>query len=170
MKLREIDLPAVALCLMVSYCAGFAQETGAAPPVSAASQAAPLHTDFDRSRVVELRGVLQQRKGNDLTGVVGVFFAIYEEQQGGEPLWQEVQNVEVDARGHFTALVGSNTVGGIPPELFTTEKTRWLGEQVLLLGEVERPRFQLVSGPKGLMTGSAGMAPGKRKPLGTQRK
>jgi hypothetical protein len=159
MQLREIGLLALALCLLVSYCVGFTQQGSGTTTeaASAESQVTQVNTDFDRSHVLVLRGVLKGRKTSNVTGVVGVFFAIYEQQQGGAPLWQEVQNVEVDARGHFTVLVGSNTVGGIPPELFTTEKTLWVGEQVQLLGEVERPRFQLVSTPKGLVAGSAGM-------------
>jgi hypothetical protein len=154
MQLREIGLLALALCLLFSYCVGFTQQGSGTTTESGVTQ---VDTAFDHSRVLVVRGVLKGRKTNNVPGVVGVFFAIYEQQQGGAPLWQEVQNVEVDARLHFTALVGSNTVGGIPPELFTTEKTLWVGEQVLLLGEVERQRFQLVSTPQGLVAGSGGM-------------
>ena len=39
---------------------------------------------------------------------VNLSFAIYKEQQGGEPLWQESQNVELDASG---ALFGTSGPG-----------------------------------------------------------
>jgi hypothetical protein len=95
--------------------------------------------------------VLGDHEERDLAGVVGILFAIYEQKEGGAPLWQEVQNIELDKRGRFTAPVGSKTNGGIPAELFTTEKTLWLGEQVLLPSEVEQPRIRLWRTSHGLM-------------------
>ena len=128
MQLREIGALALALCLLVSYCVGFTQQgSGTTTEASTKSGVTQVDTAFDHSRILLVRGVLKGRKTTNVPGVVGVFASIYEQQQGGAPLWQEVQNVEVDARLHFTALVGSNTVGGIPPGLFTTEKTLWVG-------------------------------------------
>jgi hypothetical protein len=48
-------------------------------------------------------------------------------------------------------MVGATKSEGIPPELFTAEKTRWLGKQVLLPGEVEQSRIRLVSTSEGLV-------------------
>ena len=172
-KLQKIHLLSLAPCLLVFCCMGFTQQMPGVSPLKPAlggNQSGQGDVDFDHSRIVEVRGEVQPRKGNDLTGVAGIFFAIYDQQYGGVPLWQEVQNVEVDARGHFNALVGSNAVGGIPSDLFTPEKTLWVGEQVLLPGEVERPRFRLMSGSHGLVAGSAGMAPAKRKSSGRSKK
>ena len=109
-------------------------------------------TDFDRSHKVKFEGILRDHLGTPLTGVVSVLFAIYEQPRDGASLWQEVQNIELDDRGHFTAFVGSTRSEGIPTYLFTTEKTRWLGMQIMQPGEVERPRIQLISAPQGLMT------------------
>jgi hypothetical protein len=99
-------------------------------------------------RTMEIKGVLNDTDGKHLTGVIGVLFAVYDQQQGGTPLWQEVQNVDVDKRGDFTILVEKE---GIPSELFTTKKLLWLGELVLLAGEVEQPRVPLMSTGHGLM-------------------
>jgi hypothetical protein len=165
LKARNIGYVAWAVCLMTPYCVGWAQQGSALPPETAMveSQAKTADTDFDRSRAVKIQGVLKDRKGKPLSGIVGVLFAIYKQQQGGAPLWQEVQNAELDSRGHFTVPVGSNTLGGIPPELFTNEKTLWLGELVLQPGEVERPRMRLVITPSGLamIPANSGATPGK---------
>ncbi len=146
---------------MVICYVGCAQQNSGPPPnaVSTADQIARVKTDFDPSRVLKLRGVLRDHNGKRVTGFVGVLFAVYEQQQGGAPLWQEVQNVQVENGGYFTALVGSTTNGGIRSELFGTEKALWLGEQVLLPGEVEQPRIRLVSTSYGLMRAASPVIP-----------
>ena len=138
---------------MLICCVGCAQQESGTPPnaVSTADQTAQVKTDFDPSGVLKLRGVLRDHDGKRVTGVVGVLFAVYEQQEGGAPLWQEVQNVQADKQGHFTALVGSTKREGIFPELFVPEKALWLGNQVLLPGEVEQPRILLVNTPYGLV-------------------
>ena len=145
MACRRIGLLALLGLAVIPYCSGCAPlESGTPWKMGSAS------TDFDHFHAVKLRGALQDRGGMRLTGVVSVLFAIYEQPKEGAPLWQEVQNVELDTQGRFTAVVGSTNSEGIPAYLFTAEKTRWLGEQVMLPGEVEQPRFQLVSTSQGL--------------------
>jgi hypothetical protein len=119
-------------------------------PLAAAPAATPASAEIDRSRVLNFKGVLKDRDGNRLKGTVGVLFAIYEQKEGGAPVWQEVQNVELNDRGVFTAQVGSTNEEGIRPEMFSSEKTLWMGMQVLQPGEAERPRIRLVTGPDGL--------------------
>jgi hypothetical protein len=106
------------------------------------------------SRTLAFRGKFNDSNGNHMTGVVGVLFAIYEQPKGGAPLWQEVQNIELNSRGRFSAVVGSTKKDGIPLNLFTNEKTMWLGIQVLLPGEVERPRMRLVNTDDSLVADS----------------
>jgi hypothetical protein len=141
------------VCLVLLYCVGCAQQNlGTGPQkVPTKSEAKELKTDFDHSRLLKDRGVLRNHEGERVTGVVGVLFAIYEQREGGAPLWQEVQNVEVDDQGHFTAMVGATKSEGIPPELSTAEKMLWLGRQVLLPGEVEQSRIRLISASEGLV-------------------
>jgi hypothetical protein len=112
----------------------------------------PEKADIDRTKILEYSDVLRDHDGKRITHVAGVLFSVYEQQEGGAPVWMEVQNVTPDGRGHFTAQVGSTKSEGIPPELFGDEKTRWLGMQVLLPGETEQPRIRLVKGSKGLRT------------------
>ena len=76
---------------------------------------------------------------------VGVTFAIYKQQDGGAPVWQETQNVTPDAAGQYTVLLGTTTSTGLPDDLFSQQEQRWLGIQ--LQGEAEQPRVMMVSVP-----------------------
>lgn len=140
------------MCLaVIPYCAGCAELGSGAPQQAgpAANAAPPRKSDADRSRVLQLSGLLKDQGGKPPAGVVGVLFAIYEQQYGGVPVWQEVQNVNVDARGHFTAVLGLPS-GGIPEDLLKDETKLWLAEQIMLPGEPEQPRLQLASAAQEL--------------------
>src|SRR6185437_14233936 len=50
--------------------------------------------------------------------------------QGGEPLWQETQNVDVDAAGHYSTLLGLSSPDGVPQSIFTSSDAQWLGIRV----------------------------------------
>ncbi len=110
-------------------------------------------------QVVEYTGVLLDGAGDvdgvAMTGVQGVTFALYAEQFGGTPLWIETQNVEADAAGNFTALLGSASAQGLPQELFTANQARWLGVQANVAGSAEQPRVLFVSVPYALKSGDA---------------
>jgi hypothetical protein len=104
-------------------------------------------------RLVRFGGTAKDLNGNPLTGVVGVTFALYNEQTGGAALWLETQNVTADTNGHYTVLLGSTKPDGLPAELFTSEQARWVGVQVS--GQAEQPRVLLVSAPYALKAGDA---------------
>ena len=96
-------------------------------------------------QILELRGELRDRMPmSRAVGAVGIRFAIYAQPRGGAPLWQEVQNVEVDQFGYFRAQVGSTSAGGFPE----FARGLWLGWLVQQPGEVER-RMWLVDTPSG---------------------
>src|SRR6476646_10171233 len=88
-----------------------------------------------------------------MTGVVGITFSLYEEQSSGAPLWSETQNVQADANGHYSVLLGTTKPDGLPAELFTSEQARWVGVQIS--GQAEQPRVLLVSAPYALKAGDA---------------
>jgi len=92
---------------------------------------------------------------------VGLTFSIYTEQQGGATLWMETHNVEMDAEGHYSVLLGSQQSEGMPIELFATGDPRWLGVKVELPGEVEQARVLLVSVPYALKASDADTLGGK---------
>jgi hypothetical protein len=81
-------------------------------------------------------------------GTVGVIFALYKDQTGGAPLWQEVQNVTTDASGRYSAFLGARSASGIPLEVFSNGEARWLGVQPE--GQPEQARVLLVSVPYAL--------------------
>jgi hypothetical protein len=95
--------------------------------------------------------------------IVGVTFALYQEETGGASLWIETENVMVDAAGRFTVLLGSATTGGLPSSLFLSGDARWLG--VAPENEEERPRIMLASVPYAFKAADAqtigGLTPGE---------
>ena len=108
----------------------------------------PANTTPAVPRLVKFSGALTGAGGKALSGVVGVTFALYEEERGGTPLWMETQNIQADAAGHYTAILGATRNEGIPAEVFASGQGRWLGVQPQ--GEAERPRVLLVSVPYAL--------------------
>jgi hypothetical protein len=101
-------------------------------------------------RLVKFSGLLpKDASGNVLTNTTGIAFAVYSEQTGGVPLWQETHNVQF-SQGHYTVFLGESTSGGIPAELFASGQPRWLGVRALLPGEEEQPRVLLASVPYAL--------------------
>src|SRR5712664_65533 len=112
-------------------------------------------------RLVKFAGTLKDELGKSRTGVVGVTFAVYKEQEGGAALWLETQNVELDEQGRYTVLLGSTKSEGLSLELFTAGEPRWLGVQVNLPKEVEQPRVLLVSVPYALKASDADTLGGK---------
>ena len=110
-------------------------------------------------RLIRYSGVVQNPDGTPRTGTVGLTLSLYQDQQGGTPLWQEVQNVQLDVGGHYSVLLGSASPDGLPVELFSASATRWLGVQVQ--GEDEQPRVLLVSVPYALKASDAETLGGK---------
>jgi hypothetical protein len=103
--------------------------------------------------LVNFAGVLTDLNGKPMTGVVGVTFYLYQEQQGGAPLWLETQNVQADDSGHYTVMLGSTSSYGLPADIFVAGQAHWLGVQVE--GQAEQPRVLLVSAPYALKAGDA---------------
>jgi hypothetical protein len=99
-------------------------------------------------RLIKFSGVAQDEKHEPMTGVVGITFSLYKDQQGGSPLWLETQNVQADVAGHYTAMLGSASAEGVPLELFTSGAAQWLGVQIQ--GQPEHGRVLLVSVPYAL--------------------
>ena len=98
-------------------------------------------------RLVRYSGVLNV-PNPQVSGPVGVEFAVYTEESGGVAVWSEIQNVAVDASGHFTVLLGATKNGGLAPEVLGTGEPRWLS--VTPLGGQALPRVRLVSVPYAL--------------------
>ena len=110
-------------------------------------------------RLIQFRGVLRDLAGQPLTGTVEVQFAIYQDQADAAAIWEETQTLPLDARGHYTVLLGAMQPQGLPMELFTSGGARWLG--VSAAGAEAQPRTLLVSVPYALKAGDAQTLGGK---------
>ena len=106
-------------------------------------------------RLVRLTGSFHPANGLPVGPSESATLSIYREEQGGQPLWQETQNVTLDSDAHYTAVLGITQKDGIPVDLFSATEPRWLGVQFNRPGEVEQPRVQLVSVPYALKASDA---------------
>jgi hypothetical protein len=162
-KVRSIGV--FAMLMLLGAGIGQAQEPASNDLASGgeanAAAAAPGAGQQQLPRVVRFNGVLQDGAGASLTGVQGVTFALYAEQQDGAPLWLETQAVEADAQGRYTVLLGSMRSDGLPQDVFTSNEARWLGVQVSQPGVEEQARVLLVSVPYALKAADAETLGGK---------
>ena len=102
---------------------------------------------------VRFSGSVKDAQGSTHSGIVGITFALYKQEQGGSPLWLETQNVTVDQTGLYTVYLGESKSGGLPQDLFVSGEARWLGVQPE--GQAEQPRILLLSVPYALKAGDA---------------
>ena len=135
-----------AICLLL---VGHSAAQQASPTVSGDGQATASATI---PHLVRFTGGLKDAQGQPLSGVVGITFALYKDQEGGAPLWMEVQNLQLDSQGHYTALLGASKAEGVPLELFSANQAQWLGVQPE--GQAEQ-RILLVSVPYALKAADA---------------
>jgi N-acetylneuraminic acid mutarotase len=103
--------------------------------------------------VIRFSGNLADANDKPLSGMVGVTFSLYADQQGGAALWVETQNVQADKSGHYAVTLGSTTTQGLPQAIFASGEARWLAVQPQ--GQAERPRVLLMSVPYALKAGDA---------------
>jgi trimeric autotransporter adhesin len=99
-------------------------------------------------RLVNYSGKATDVRSKPLSGIMGITFAIYKDQEGGATLWMETQNVTADAKGNYTVQLGSTTPDGLALDLFSSGEARWLG--VSVNGAEEQPRVLLLSVPYAL--------------------
>ncbi|MGB2606241.1 MAG: hypothetical protein WBC78_21730, partial [Candidatus Sulfotelmatobacter sp.] len=103
--------------------------------------------------LIKFSGNVKDANGKPLSGIAGLTFALYQDQQGGAPLWLETQNVQLDASGHYAVRLGATKPDGMPIDIFASGEARWLGVQVE--GQSEQPRVLLLSVPYALKSADA---------------
>ena len=136
LALSLFALPTGAFAQQVSPAAGNAQVTGT--PAAAAQV----------PHLVKFTGAVKDPSRTPVSSMAGITFALYQDQQGGVPLWTENQNVQPDAAGHYTVWLGATRNEGVPVEFFASGQARWLGVQVD--GQPEQARILLAAVPYAL--------------------
>jgi hypothetical protein len=92
------------------------------------------------TRLIPYAGTATDGSGAPMTGAVNLGFELYEEQDGGAPLWREDQRVHADDRGRYLGYLGSQVA--MPQIAFSEERARWLAVEGRAL-----PRVMLVAYP-----------------------
>src|SRR5262249_11420690 len=87
-------------------------------------------------RMVRYSGMMKLDK--DASGTVGMTFSLYKDQDSAAPLWEELQNVTIDALGRYFVQLGFTLPLGLPADLISSGEARWLGVQVS--GQPQQPR------------------------------
>ncbi len=136
-KVRTITASLLAWCLLFGAVAEGRQTAPAA------------------DRVFRISGSVATGVSGHTGGSETLIFEIYETEQGGTPLWQEVQTVAVDAQGHYTVLLGATSAEGLPLELFTSGALRWFATDVQGGTGSASPRLLLTSVPYALRAATA---------------
>ena len=127
----------------------------AATTLHAQPASAPAATVMTVPRLVLVTGTFTPATGLPAAPVETVTLAVYAEETGGAPLWQEMQNVVVDKAGRFSLLFGASQPDGIPREVFASGEAQWLGMQFAGSGDGERPRTRITSVPYALRSADA---------------
>ena len=110
-------------------------------------------------RLIKFSGAMKDFTGKPLMGPVDINFAIYKQQTDAEPVWQEMQTLQLDEQGRYTVLLGAMQPEGLPMELFSSGQARWL--EVNAAGTELQPRTLLVSVPYALKASDAETLGGK---------
>ena len=103
-------------------------------------------------RLIRFNGAYHSTGQVAQPGAVGVSLSVYREQYDGTPLWNEIQNVQVDKDGNYSVLLGSTLSEGMPADLFATAEPRWLEVEA---DHVKQPRILLGSVPYAMRAADA---------------
>ena len=106
-------------------------------------------------RLVRFSGAVKDASGGVPAGDVTLTFTFYEQQEGGVPLWSETQTVQLTKDGRYTVLLGAKQQDGLPRDLFTSNRARWVAVQPGLAGVDEQPRVLLVGVPYAIKAADA---------------
>jgi hypothetical protein len=99
-------------------------------------------------RFIRFSGAMRDPNGDPLRGVVDIELGIYRDREGGDAVWLETQNVELDDQGRYAVLIGATKKEGISPDMLGSGELRWLS--VRQVGAAEQPRMLMVSVPYAL--------------------
>jgi Chaperone of endosialidase len=110
---------------------------------------------------MRVTGSFRPADGRPVAAVEQVTFAVYAEETGGTPLWQETQSVAIEANGQYSVLLGATRTEGLPVEIFASGEAHWLAVRVERAAERDQPRVRLASVPYALRASDADTLGGK---------
>lgn len=151
---RMISSAALTTGLIASLLASLVM----AAPQSASLASAVADTTTENQgvpRLVRFSGVVKDAAGAVPSGDVTLTFSLYEQQNGGSPLWSETQTVQLSKDGRYNVLLGSASADGLPRDLFMTNRARWVAVQPGIAGMNELPRVLLVGVPYAIKAADA---------------
>jgi hypothetical protein len=141
---------------MLAFCALFLLFSTV---VTAQQPAATADQEITVPNLIKFTGTLKDLNGQPRIGTIQIKFGLYASQEGGDPLWNETQLVQTDAGGNYSIYLGASEKTGLPLDLFSSQKARWLGIQVQ--GDEEQARALFVSVPYALKAADADTVGGK---------
>jgi len=130
------------LCLWVTAGAQAAQGPAVPPAASV-------------PRLVRVDGQFVPASGLPPAAMEVVTLALYASDSDATPVWEETQEVRVDAQGRYAVFLGATSVEGLPVAMFAAGDPRWLGMRFARPGETEQPRVLLTSVPYALRAADA---------------
>ena len=102
MNFSRVSVCVWAMCVVLCAFALAQEEPQAASSAAVASV----------PRLIRINGSVPDEAGNPRNGNVGVTFTLYNDEGGQVPVWQESQNVKLDASGRYNALLGASNECG----------------------------------------------------------
>ncbi len=120
-----------------------------------AQQATPAGPAASVPRVVRVDGAFAPGDGLPPAAVETVTLSLYASDTDATPLFEETQEVRVDALGRYALFLGGTSTEGLPVALFAAGESRWLGVRFARPGETEQPRVLLTSVPYALRASDA---------------
>jgi hypothetical protein len=142
----------------VVICATLALVIGA-PSLRAQQSAAPATSAVPR--LIRVTGSFRPADGRPTAPTEQITFAVYADETGGTPLWEETQNVAIQANREYTVLLGATRAEGVPIDIFASGDAHWLAVRVERPGEADQPRVRLASVPYALRASDADTLGGK---------
>ncbi|MEA2626374.1 MAG: hypothetical protein QOD06_2419 [Candidatus Binatota bacterium] len=138
-----VRIPALSLAL--ALIAG----SGASAAAWAAEQGEPSsEADLPGAKllsVLEVNGSLSTMRNLAAGEVVPVRFAVYSKEDGGEPVWNETQDVVLGTDGDYHVLLGSTSPAGLPSDLFSPGTSSWLAVEPLSGAAEPLPRILIAT-------------------------
>jgi hypothetical protein len=112
-------------------------------------------------RLINVSGTFRPVDGQPPAPVETVRLAIYADESGGVPLWEETQTVRLSSDGRYQLLLGATLADGVPLDVFASGDARWFGMRWARPGEVEGPRVRITTVPYALRASDADTLGGK---------